>query len=121
MSVIVGLLNGYGTIALKLAAVEAKIKAVAGDLLIEKSSLEKQLEASKAEIKDKAKFIPDSQAHTLKGESYQLVWRSSNGFDASKVEALLEKYNKLSGESITLTSLKAEGGWALKENGKGGK
>ena len=75
MSKIVALLNDLEGARAALETVNAEVQThIPAHLVQAQSDLEKRVKCIEAEVKDKAKFIPPSQAHTLVGNSLQLVW-----------------------------------------------
>lgn len=74
MSVICNLLDELAGLRQAAAAAEAEIERQVPDLIARKAEIERQAKALEDVIKDKAKYIPPSQAHTLRGGALQLVW-----------------------------------------------
>jgi hypothetical protein len=74
MTVITALLNTLAIRRSTMECLKAQVRAAAGSLADDLDKAEAEVKALEADVKDKAKFVPDSQAHTLKGDSLQLVW-----------------------------------------------
>ncbi len=97
MSVITNLLDALSAAREELYCKEQEIICqVPQHLLEEKSSLEAQVKSLETQVKAKAKYIPETQAHTLKGLILQLVWNQPKPkLDEEKVRDLLARYNVL--------------------------
>lgn len=95
MSVIVDLLDRAASKRAAAAEVAADIRRVAGDLLSQQEALEGEAAALVKEAKEKARFIPPTQAHTLVGRFLQLVWNPAKietDLDPDKVKEVFRKY-----------------------------
>jgi hypothetical protein len=139
MSAITDILDRYGEKKAALAAVEVAIESAASALVAQRKELEAAIKELDKEAKSKAKYIPESQAHTLLGRLFQMVWSNPEPkLDESKVSAMVEQYNGLLklvrqlpgqdgqdlGNEFRLVSLEdmktAPGGyWAIHKRGKG--
>lgn len=76
MSKITDQLDCLYTQRLALAALTAEIEAaIPEDLRQRRDELTACVKAAEEDIKRRAEFIPDSQAHTLVGSHLQLVWQ----------------------------------------------
>jgi len=113
MPTITKMLDSYADIMTTAICLEDQIKLAAPDLWVQREAALKSADALKGEIKDKAKFIPQSQAHTLIGKLFQMVWKPGrDALDEEKITSMLDRLNALTGETNALDSLKtAQAGW----------
>lgn len=97
MSAIAKLLDNVFEVNTTLAAVNAEVEASIPQALRDRQAcLTTELADLKAEVKDKAKFIPDSQAHTLRGKLHtetKLVWKIKANYkvDPDALAATIDK------------------------------
>lgn len=102
------LLDNVYEVNAALAAVNAEIeKSIPQALKDSQACLTAEVDGLKAEVKDKAKFIPDSQAHTLKGKAHpgtKLVWRVKADYKVDP-DALAACINKADGVADRLTAV----------------
>jgi hypothetical protein len=95
-NIIIGILDRYAEKVAAAERVQAEIDRLAGDLLTQRKALEAEAESLAKQAKEKAKYVPASQAHTLVGRLFQLVFnRPAARLDEAKVLALVDKYNSL--------------------------
>jgi hypothetical protein len=122
MSTIAVILDKYAEKMNELESIQRKIKSAVPELIDAEAQLTKEVDAIKAEVKDKAKFIPASQAHTLVGKFFQLVWKpTSDKWDGEKIEAWVQTACLTPEQTAGLMACKSKGQatWAVCKKGKG--
>lgn len=87
MAHIVTTLNQYGIVKNEIAQVETEIKEATPLLQGKLQALTAQAEALSNTAKESAKYFPITQAHSLKGDTYQLVFVPGK-MSAPKLEEL---------------------------------
>jgi len=138
MSVITVLLDTLADRRVALARVDADIEAKVPDLVAARSKLQAEAEVLEKDIKHRAKFVPETQAHTLLGHLLQLVWsKPKPKWNEAKIEGLVTSYNALllcvrqhqedwaveAGNAFRLLSVEdlkdqPDGYWSIRDRGK---
>lgn len=96
MSVIVPKLNELANVRLAVNDLTAKIEALAPELVALRNEFEKQAAALEVDIKRRAKYIPQSKAHTLAGKFLQLIHvKPQPVYSNEQIVALLDDFNNL--------------------------
>jgi hypothetical protein len=117
---IVNLLDELTAARACLADVQGEIKAlVPTDLAAKEALAAKTVADLEATIKDRAKFIPDTQAHSLIGQALQLVWSKGKvGWDDVRLAVLAGKYG-VPQDELAGCKVQGDGWWSIRQRGKG--
>lgn len=119
MSVITNLLDTLSIKRGDLGAVKALLDLARPDLATQRDCLAAEIEQLEAKIKGKAKYVPETQAHTLVGRLLQLVWcPGRKDIDKNALADVLAKYG-VSAEDSARLFVKKNGYWSIRNRGKG--
>jgi hypothetical protein len=102
-----------------LAGLEAEIAAaIPAHLLRQKTALETEVKNLEAGVKEKAKYIPETQAHTVIGRLLQLVWTPGRvSWDGLALEKLAGEFG-IPESRLVQCRTQGDGFWSIRKAGK---
>lgn len=114
---ITDILNQIYALKQEIVRVDFQIEQIAGGLVEQKSCLEDAINNLTKRAKDKARFIPRAQRHTLRGDNLQLVYSERTKWDDAALEDLARCYN-IPADKIDACKV-VTGTWSIRAVGKG--
>lgn len=115
MSVITSKLDQLHEIRNEIGRLEAEIRQATPDLHSTLDILECRANELEKSIKQSAKYVPPSQAHTLRGAFLKLVWRVRKTWkvDQANLADLVEKYQISQEDLEKVITSQDSSNWAI--------
>lgn len=118
MSVIANLLDELSCARECKDTVTSKIEQAVPELVAELAIAEQNVITLEKQIKDKAKFVPVTQAHTLVGKLLQLVWTPGRvAWDSEALQNLAVEFG-IPDEKLAECQVQGSGFWSIRKRGK---
>lgn len=116
MSAITAVLDSLWHKRQAIAEVQRQIDDAAGPLVDRKATLEAEAKSLEADAKAKAKYIPDAQRHTLRGNDLQLVYSETRSLNYDVLPEIVARYGISEDDLNRLVTLRP--GWSIRKVGK---